>query len=215
MNDRLPAHAIVDVETSGLDPNQHVILEIAIVLANHNFEPLYSQNEVIADATALDHLAWLESLAAEEPQHRAQEPWKGAKKVCEMHQANGLAAEIRALAAAGMHTDLATAQDRLVTFLRGHGVGQGLNLLPMTGSSILFDRQFIQRQMPQLNAEFHYRNTDISSLKNLAERYRRDVIEGRDAAMKDKRRELHRALYDCYDSLLELEYYIKHMVAKR
>jgi oligoribonuclease len=77
---------------------------------------------------------------------------------------------------------------------------------PMCGNSICQDRRFLARGMPRLEAYFHYRNLDVSTLKELAGRWAPQVKEG------FKKKNSHRALDDILESIAELRYYRQHML---
>lgn len=210
-----PAVAIVDIETSGLDHTKHVILELGIALYDLSLNEIATFSTLVADRNSVAHLQWLENLyneAREDLSLRSQEPWKGARIVHEMHQKNGLADEIRAVVAGGEEITLADAAFSAVAWLDSYGISQKKNALPMTGSTILFDRMFIQSQMPALNEAFHYRNIDISSIKGIVDMYRDDIVQTRHAELIPAR--THRVLSDCKDSVEELEFYLKHFFVK-
>jgi oligoribonuclease len=77
---------------------------------------------------------------------------------------------------------------------------------PMCGNSICQDRRFLYRFMPKLEQYFHYRNLDVSTLKELAIRWMPDIVN------KVKKESRHRALDDIYDSIKELNYYREHFI---
>ena len=79
-------------------------------------------------------------------------------------------------------------------------------LSPMCGNSICQDRRFMARCMPKLEAYFHYRNLDVSTLKELAKRWRPGLAEGFKKGSK------HEALADIYESIEELKYYREHFI---
>jgi oligoribonuclease len=76
----------------------------------------------------------------------------------------------------------------------------------MCGNSICQDRRFLARAMPQLEAYFHYRNLDVSTLKELAKRWKPGIMAGLSKESK------HEALADIYDSINELKYYREHFI---
>jgi oligoribonuclease len=76
----------------------------------------------------------------------------------------------------------------------------------MCGNSICQDRRFLARHMPKLEAYFHYRNLDVSTLKELAKRWRPGLAEGFKKASK------HEALADIYESIDEMKYYREHFI---
>lgn len=207
-----PSVAVIDIETTGLDRTKNIILEVGIILLNRDLEEIAVFEEVVADRNSVGHLDWLEGLAMEEPNYRGQEPWKGAKYVHEMHQNNGLANYIRARVASDECTTLGEISNKAADWLRSYNVGRNLNSLPMCGSTVHFDRGFIETQMPQLNEQFHYRNIDVSTLKGLVDLYRNDIATIRNVALLPAR--THRALSDCRDSVAELKFYLEHLFAK-
>lgn len=200
------AIATLDLETTGLDQNAGAILEIGIVLYDVHLNEIASAGTIIATPTTVAWLDWLRDTAAQAVgDNWDKEPFRGAKNVHEMHQKNGLAEEIRTMVGAGMTIDLGTAEQYCIDFLEQYEVTPKKLWLPMTGSSILFDRQWIKLHMPQLDQQFHYRNTDISSIKNLAKLYRHDLDVTKDLSPVLA----HRSISDCRDSAGELKYYIE------
>jgi oligoribonuclease len=81
------------------------------------------------------------------------------------------------------------------------------NSTPMCGNTICQDRRFMARWMPQLESYFHYRNLDVSTLKELAKRWKPDVVKG---LVKHGK---HEALADVYESIEELRFYREHFIA--
>lgn len=204
--------AILDIETSGLNERENIILEIGIVLLTRSLEIVGKFESVVADPMAVQHLDWLEQMASQEPNFRGQQPWAGAKYVHEMHQANGLAMEIRAKVQGGDIHSLAEVSHSAADWLRSFNIGRDLTALPMTGSSVHFDRGFIKEQMPVLNEQFHYRNIDISSVKGLVDLYRADIVELRKTELRPDCS--HRAMRDCLDSIDELRFYLENVFSK-
>lgn len=199
--------AVIDIETSGLNPNEHIILEVGILLLTRDFEEIDSASWRVTDATAVAHLDWLERMAEEEANHRGQEPYAGARYVHEMHQRNELALEIHADIANGIEKTVAQVAVEAATWLEEHNISRKKNSLPMTGSTVHFDRGFIAAQMPKLNEQFHYRNIDISTLKNLVQIYAPNVAKAARNELDPQR--LHRSLPDCWDSVGELKFYLE------
>ena len=99
---------------------------------------------------------------------------------------------------------MADAEARTIAFLR-EWVEAGQS--PMCGNSICQDRRFLHRQMPQLERYFHYRNLDVSTLKDLARRWAPQVLAG------VRKASAHTALSDVHDSIEELRHYRRHMAA--
>lgn len=97
----------------------------------------------------------------------------------------------------------AQAQAQLLAFIKPY-VGKGLS--PLCGNTISQDRRFLVKYMPELEAYLHYRNLDVSTLKELAKRWRPEVY----AAFK--KRQLHTALADVHESIDELEHYRSHFL---
>jgi oligoribonuclease len=95
-------------------------------------------------------------------------------------------------------TGMQSAEAETIAFLRQH---VALGASPMCGNSICQDRRFLARQMPQLEAFFHYRNLDVSTLKILVQRWAPSLAAGFDKSSD------HRALSDIRDSIAELKYY--------
>ena len=95
------------------------------------------------------------------------------------------------------------AEERLLAFLAQHVPGK---TSPMCGNSICQDRRFLARYMPRLEAYFHYRNLDVSTLKELVRRWKPEIAKG---LAKQGR---HEALADIHESIEELKYYREHVL---
>lgn len=161
----------VDIETSGLDIHKDVIFEVAALPVNGNLEPLDEGFTVVV---------W-----------SAEEELDIDPFVKEMHTRNGLLAEI----ATGMWLEEASAM--LVEYVERFA---DRNQIPMSGSSIHFDRKFLEQEMPKFEQWFHYRCIDVSTVKELWKRW----FPGMGEPPKVK---AHRALPDCYESVAELKWY--------
>ncbi len=187
MADSLPtelkksAHNLVwlDCEMTGLDPEVDRILEIAVIVTGPQLEPrVEGPVLVIHQSDAL--LDGMDS-------------WnKGT------HGKSGLIDKVRA----STLTE-AEAQAQILAFLSTH-VKKGDS--PMCGNSIGQDRRFLVKYMPELEAFFHYRNIDVSTLKELAKRWRPDVYKG------FKKKQRHTALADVLESIDELRHYRSHFL---
>ena len=164
----------IDLEMTGLDPANDRIIEIATVVTNKNLEEV-AEGPVLAVHQSDERLS-------------AMDEWNTRH-----HNASGLVERVRA-----SRIDEAEAEHRTLEFLRGL-VPE--NASPMCGNSICQDRRFLARCMPELEAYFHYRHIDVSTLKELAKRWAPDVASGFD---KESR---HLALEDIRDSIAELAYY--------
>jgi oligoribonuclease len=164
----------IDMEMSGLKPDADVILEVALVVTTQNLD-LVAEGPVRAVHQADAVLDGMDS-------------WNKAT-----HARSGLTDRVRAST-----FDEAEVEEEMLAFL-GRYVPAGVS--PMCGNSICQDRRFLARFMPRLEAYFHYRNLDVSTLKELARRWKPDVAAGFTKQAK------HEALADIYESIDELKYY--------
>lgn len=167
----------IDLEMTGLDPDSDLIIEIATVVTDKDLNVL-AEGPVMAIHQPDSVLA-------------AMDEWNTRQ-----HGQSGLADRVRA-------SDLtaAVAQQRTIAFLQ-NWVEAGAS--PMCGNSICQDRRFLARLMPELERFFHYRNLDVSTVKEIARRWKPDVLKGM------TKKGSHLALDDIYDSIAELAYYRKH-----
>lgn len=209
-----PAFVIVDIETSGLDVSKNMILELGILALDRDLNLIDEFQSVVVSDRAIDFLDHLELLAKQEQTYRGQEPWKGAKIVHEMHQKSGLSAEIRGHHAAGIRCDMFDVQASAVEFLRRNYIDApgGHLRMPMVGSSVHFDRRFLETYMPAVESLFFYRNIDVSTIKGIADVVRADVARERGEVLRPAGR--HRALPDCYDTRDELAFYLSRFFSK-
>jgi oligoribonuclease len=168
----------IDLEMTGLDTDRDSILEIATIVTD-------SELNVLADGP---DLAIAHPLAALE----AMDEWN-------RHQ-HGKSGLWRRVLEEGV--PMAEAEARTLAFL-GQWVPPGAS--PMCGNSICQDRRFLHRLMPALEKHFHYRNLDVSTLKELARRWAPQVLAGvgKEAA--------HTAMSDARDSIAELRHYRAHL----
>ena len=169
----------IDLEMTGLDPDQDSILEIATLVTDKDLNEL-AEGPVFAIATPLERL-------------QAMDDWNRNQ-----HGKSGL--WTRALESG---VSLAEAEARTLDFLR-QWVPERAS--PICGNSICQDRRFLYRQMPALERYFHYRNLDVSTLKELARRWKPGVIEG------FKKVQAHTALADVHESIDELLHYRQHLL---
>lgn len=168
----------IDLEMTGLDPELDVILEIATVVTD-------AQLNVLAEGPSL-------------VVHQSDEILAGMNAWCiEHHGSSGLTQRVRE-----SRIDTAEAERRTLDFL-AQWLPAGVS--PMCGNSIGQDRRFLLRYMPQLEAFFHYRNLDVSTVKELAARWAPAVREG------FSKNSVHLALDDVYESIAELRYYREHL----
>jgi oligoribonuclease len=166
----------MDLEMTGLEPQRHVIVEIATLITDDHLN-------IVAEGPDLVIHASREQLAEMGP------------FVTEMHTKSGLLPQIIAST-----ITVEEAQLQTLEFLREHISEAGS--VPLCGNSIGTDRRFLQEYMPDLEVFFHYRNVDVSTIKELARRWKPDVL----ASMPEKE-SAHRALDDIRESINELIHY--------
>lgn len=169
----------IDLEMTGLVPETDVIIEIATVVTDAHLN-LLAEGPVLAihqPDSALDGM----------------DDWNTRQ-----HGRSGLTQRVK-----DSQVDTASAERATVDFLR-QWVPPGKS--PMCGNSICQDRRFLARLMPELEAFFMYRNLDVSTLKELARRWRPDVADG------IRKKSSHLALDDILDSIEELKYYREHFL---
>jgi len=116
----------------------------------------------------------------------------------EHHNNSGLVARVKESRISEMQ-----AQAQTLDFLKEY-VEAGMS--PMCGNSICQDRRFLANYMPELEAFFHYRNLDVSTLKELARRWKPEILDG------FKKENKHLALDDIRESIAELQYYREHFI---
>lgn len=164
----------IDLEMTGLDPDSDVIIEIATLVTDANLNIL-AEGPVYAINQPADVMA-------------AMDEWN-----TNQHGKSGLTRRVLE-----SKITLAKAEADTIAFLE-QWVPKGKS--PICGNSICQDRRFLVRGMPKLEAYFHYRNLDVSTVKELARRWRPDVIAG------VKKSSAHLALDDIKDSIAELQHY--------
>lgn len=188
MTNKAVEYVVVDLETTGLDPKAGVILEAAMVLLDRNLN-------VIDEKTSLVKSYGWEIYLANAPE-----------LVQDMHQKSGLAEELRT--AVEPYDEISINQD-FYYWLRGHGVGIGdAPKLPITGSSVQFDRSFLNLKWPDIESLLHpYRNTDVSTLKELCRRMNPRVFAEWTKEVGERKTVHHRAIDDCHTTIAELRFY--------
>jgi len=169
----------LDMEMTGLDPETERIIEVAIVVTE-------SDLTVVAEGPVL-------VIHQSDTLLDAMDKWNKST-----HGKSGLIAKVQASTLTETE-----AQDQLLAFLKQH-VPAGKS--PLCGNTISQDRRFMRRYMPQLEAFFHYRNLDVSTLKELALRWKPQVYK---SFVKHSR---HEALADIYESIAELKHYREHFL---
>ena len=172
----------IDMEMSGLLPETDRVLEVAIVVTD-------AELNTVAEAPVL---------VVHQPDAvlDGMDSWnKGT------HGKSGLIDRVKAST-----LDEAAVEAQMLAFIKQH-VPERTS--PMCGNSICQDRRFLARHMPKLEAFFHYRNLDVSTLKELAKRWRPGLAEGFKKSSK------HEALADIYESIEEMKYYREHFIQAR
>ncbi len=166
----------IDMEMTGLQPDSDRIIEIALLVTD-------PQLALLAEGPVL---------VVHQPDSvlEAMDSWNRS-----VHKKSGLIERVRASAMAE-----AQAESQAIAFLDRHIPA---NSSPMCGNSICQDRRFLARWMPRLEAFFHYRNLDVSTLKELVRRWKPEAVKG--FAKEGK----HEALADILESIEELKYYRK------
>lgn len=164
----------IDLEMTGLDPENDVIIEIATIVTDSNLNTL-AEGPVYA-------------VHQPDPVLDAMDDWN-----TNQHGKSGLTQRVK-----DSQISCAQAEADTLAFLE-QWVPKGKS--PICGNSICQDRRFLARYMPTLEDYFHYRNLDVSSVKELAARWRPDVLAG------VKKAGTHLAMDDIRDSINELKHY--------
>ncbi len=164
----------IDLEMTGLSPENDRIIEIASVVTDMHLNIL-GEGPVLAIHQSVERL-------------EAMDDWN--KKT---HSASGLIELVR-----NSEIDEKEAERQTMNFLRRYATK---NRSPLCGNAICQDRRFLDRYMPEISNFLHYRHLDVSTLKELAKRWRKDLVGDK------KKKSKHRALDDIRESIEELRYY--------
>ncbi|MBW4030757.1 MAG: oligoribonuclease [Acidobacteria bacterium] len=168
--------AWMDLEMTGLEPRRHVIVEIATIITDDDLN-------IVAEGPDLVIHASPEQLA------------EMGEFVTAMHTKSGLLPEIAASTVSVRDAEIAT-----LDFMRSHLLEA--RSVPLCGNSIGTDRRFLEEYMPELENFFHYRNVDVSTIKELARRWHPDILDA-----TPEKATTHRALDDIRESINELVHY--------
>lgn len=169
----------IDLEMTGLDPERERIIEVATLVTDGDLQVI-AEGPVIAVHQSDSLLAGMDE-------------WN-----TRTHGGSGLTERVR-----NSRIETGEAERQTLDFLRQY-VAPGTS--PMCGNSIHQDRRFLEREMPELWAFFHYRNLDVSTLKELAKRWNPGALEG------FSKRNVHLAMDDIKESIAELAHYRKTLL---
>ncbi|MDB5891076.1 MAG: oligoribonuclease [Polaromonas sp.] len=169
----------LDCEMTGLDPEKERLIEIAVIVTGPQLTPRI-EGPVLAIHQSDELLDQMDN-------------WnKGT------HGRSGLIDKVKA-----SHVTEESAEAQILLFLSQY-LPKGVS--PLCGNTISQDRRFLVKYMPRLEAFLHYRNIDISTLKELAKRWKPEVYSA------FKKRQMHTALADVHESIDELEHYREHFI---
>jgi oligoribonuclease len=168
--------AWIDLEMTGLDDERHVILEIAALITDDDLNLVADGPDLVVHQSA-------EALDAMD------------KVVTKMHRDSGLRTAVEAST-----VTLDQAGHAVLEFVRQHVPEP--RTVPLCGNSIATDRRFLARHLPELDAYFHYRSVDVSTVKELCRRWYPEAFQGAPGKASH-----HRALDDIRESVAELAYY--------
>jgi len=171
---KYPTLVWLDLEMTGLDPDSERIIEIAVAVTNHDLTEIKEgPNLVIKQPKEfIDNM----------------DEWN-----TNQHNNSGLVESLKVT-----KITIEEAERQTLEFLNLHAEK---SLSPLCGNSISHDRRFLRRYMPEVESFFHYRNVDVSSIKELIKRWNPKILEGY------KKISGHRAMSDVLESIEELKYY--------
>lgn len=169
----------MDLEMTGLEPERDVIIEIATIVTDNNLN-------IVAEGPVM---------AVHQPDILldAMDEWN-----TNTHGNSGLTERVRQ-----SQTNTRLAEQKTIEFLKQYlKAGES----PLCGNSIHQDRRFLVKYMPELEAFFHYRNIDVSTIKELAKRWKPEVVSS------FKKQGSHQALDDIRESIAEMQHYKEHLM---
>lgn len=180
----VPAYIGIDLETTGIKAREHHILSVAILLADKNFKPVGEGIELIV--------------------HQSEENLSAMDDWCwNTHTESGLVDKVR-----NSQRSLEDVEDQMIAYLQVNmpnlDVGNVRANLPMLGNSIYLDRRFLEEHMESLFGCFNYRNTDVSTVKEIVRHNRPELYHGLEKSLG------HTALADIIESLEEMRIYNEH-----
>jgi len=169
----------IDLEMTGLNPEADRIIEVATIVTD-------SQLNILAEGPVI-------AVHQDDVIMNSMDEWN-----TRTHGKTGLTERVK-----NSRTVENEAEKQTIDFLKQY---IGKNQSPMCGNSICQDRRFLARHMPELEAWFHYRNLDVSSIKELAKRWKPELLGGY------SKKNTHQAMDDIRESIEELQYYRKHFM---
>ena len=169
----------LDMEMTGLNPESDTILELAMVITDADLN-------VVAESSS-----W--AVHQSDATLAGMDEWN-----TKTHGASGLTARVRR-----SPLEMHAVESAAIAFMK-EWIGKGIS--PMCGNSICQDRRFMARYMPELEKWFHYRNLDVSTLKELCRRWRPDL------STQVNKTGAHTALADIHESIEELRFYRTHFI---
>ena len=167
----------MDLEMTGLDPEKHLIVEIATIVTDDDLEIIAEGPDLVIHRSDAE-LARMDDF------------------VTKMHETSGLLERIRSST-----TTEAEAMDRTLEFIKQHSPESGK--IPLAGNSIRTDRSFLAKYMPEIENWLHYRCVDVSTVKELVKRWHPAIEHTRPSSGG----QTHRAMDDVRDSIAELRWY--------
>jgi oligoribonuclease len=190
---QIPKFVVGDLETTGLNAKSDFILEAGFVLTDNELNIINQKSWLILNT------GWESRLKL------------SGDSVREMHEKSGLIRDLREASESPMSASrhgITNVQSEIYTWLFNNGVTGNL---PLTGSTISFDRRFLMEHMPLVDNCFSYRSIDISSIKELCRRWNPRVYAAYTRMVKDEVK-AHRSLPDIHASIKELEFYMNEFL---